>query len=153
MQTNDELPEDFPDENADRDKVLKESLDGETGAHDLKYDAESDSYELEIASDDPDYDPPSLFDTAAAAKNGSDFDSSYDEANPYDVAGEYDKTRSIETDASQLGMHIDDGEIVELDPVDEALSRTPEDDRDDLDEEGYPKNDADISGEEDEYLK
>jgi len=38
-------------------------------------------------------------------------------------------------------MHIDNGEITELDPLDEALSHTPEDDRDDLDEEGYPKND------------
>jgi hypothetical protein len=40
-----------------------------------------------------------------------------------------------------LGMHIDNGEIVDLDPIDEVLGRTPEDRRDDLDEEGYPKND------------
>ena len=39
-------------------------------------------------------------------------------------------------------MHIDSGKIVELSPTDEALARTPEDDRDDLDEEGYPKNDT-----------
>jgi hypothetical protein len=38
-------------------------------------------------------------------------------------------------------MHISDGKIVETNPIDEAISRTPEDDRDDLDEEGYPKND------------
>jgi hypothetical protein len=37
-------------------------------------------------------------------------------------------------------MHIDDGEITEVDPADAALAHTPEDDRDDLDEEGYPKN-------------
>jgi hypothetical protein len=42
---------------------------------------------------------------------------------------------------------------VELDPIDEILSHTPEDDRDDLDEEGYPKNDADISGDDDDNLK
>lgn len=74
-------------------------------------------------------------------KNGEDFNSTYDEANPYDVDGEFDEDRSLETDVDELGMHIDNGESVEIDPVDAALSHTPEDDRDDLDEEGYPKND------------
>jgi hypothetical protein len=143
----------FNDENLDRDKKLKDNLEGETSAHDLKYNAESNSYEIEVESDDPDYDPPALFETAAP--NGSDFDSSYDEANPYDTLGEYDKNRSLETDVEGLGMHIDEGKIVELDPVDELLAHTPEDDRDDLDEEGYPKNDTDIAGEaeDDEFLK
>ncbi|MFS2021930.1 hypothetical protein ACEN88_35910, partial [Massilia sp. CT11-108] len=75
------------------------------------------------------------------AKNGEDFNSTYDEANPYDVDGEFDEDRSLETDVDELGMHIDNGESVEVDPVDAALSHTPEDDRYDLDEEGYPKND------------
>ena len=148
MKNDDTLDPGFNDENLDRDKKLKDDFDSETDAQDLKYDPETNSYEIEIASDDPDYDPPSLFETAAP--NGSDFDSSYDEANPYDTLGEYDKTRSIETDADNLGMHIDDGKIVELDPVDEILSHTPEDDRDDLDEEGYPKNDEDVSGDEED---
>ena len=39
-------------------------------------------------------------------------------------------------------MHVDGGEIVELDPEDEFLARTPEDERTDLDEEGYPINDS-----------
>ena len=40
-------------------------------------------------------------------------------------------------------MHIDnDGDSVLLSPEDEILARTEEDERDDLDEEGYPKNDA-----------
>ena len=133
----------FNDENQDRDKKLKDELGEEGGAQDLKYDPETNSYEIEVESDDPDYDPPALFETAAP--NGADADSSYDEANPYDTLGEYDKNRSLETDVDGLGMHIDDGKIVELDPVDEALAHTPEDDRDDLDEEGYPKNDADIA--------
>jgi hypothetical protein len=39
-------------------------------------------------------------------------------------------------------MHIDSkGKILELDPIDDILSRTPEDSRTDLDEEGYPLND------------
>lgn len=133
----------FNDENQDRDKKLKDELGEESGAQDLKYDPETNSYEIEVESDDPDYDPPALFETAAP--NGADANSDYDEANPYDTLGEYDKNRSLETDVEGLGMHLDDGKIVELDPVDESLSRTPEDDRDDLDEEGYPKNDADIA--------
>ncbi|MCJ8208764.1 hypothetical protein MUY27_03530 [Mucilaginibacter sp. RS28] len=131
----------FDDENLDRDKKIKEDLNSEADVEDLKYDPETNSYEIAVESDDPDYDPPQLFDTAAP--NGSDFDSSYDEANPYDTLGEYDKNRSLETDVDSLGMHIDNGDITELDPIDEALSHTPEDDRDDLDEEGYPKNDKD----------
>jgi hypothetical protein len=47
----------------------------------------------------------------------------------------------LETDVDKLGMHIDDGEITEIDTIDRVLGHTPEDDRDDLDEEGYPKND------------
>ncbi|WDF54553.1 hypothetical protein [Mucilaginibacter sp. KACC 22063] len=139
----DQFYPEFNDENLDRDKKMKDELGEESAAQDLKYDPETDSYEIEVDGDDPDYDPPALFDTAAPG--GSDFDSSYDEANPYDTRGEYDKNRSIETDADQLGMHIDDGKITELDPIDEELSRTPEDDRDDLDEEGYPKNDEDLN--------
>lgn len=128
------------DENPDVDNELQGSTDNEHTGADLKYNADEDSYEIEVASKDPDYDPPSLFETSAPG--GSDFNSDYDEANPYDLKGEYDSKRSIETDADSLGMHIDDGQITELDPIDAALAHTPEDDRDDLDEEGYPKNDA-----------
>ncbi|WP_262889285.1 hypothetical protein [Pedobacter panaciterrae] len=38
-------------------------------------------------------------------------------------------------------MHVDNGKSVKLNPEDEFLGRTAEDDRDDLDEEGYPVND------------
>ncbi len=67
--------------------------------------------------------------------------STYDEANPYDAVDEYIPNESLETEVDNLAMHIDHGEIVELNAKDRALSHTPEDDRDDLDEEGYPKND------------
>jgi len=106
----------------------------------LNYDEELNSFEYDVKGDNPDYDHPDPYDTTV--KNGEDFNSTYDEANPYDTNGEYDATRSIETDVDSLGMHIDSGKIVELDPRDEALAHTPEDDRDDLDEEGYPKNDT-----------
>jgi len=131
----------FDDDNQDRDRTLKDDLGETIDQENLKYDPEQNSFEYDVKSDDPDYDHPDPYDTAV--KNGDDIRSTYDEANPYDVNGEYDAKRSIETDVDQLAMHIDDGEIVELDPTDAALARTPEDDRDDLDEEGYPKNDGD----------
>ena len=132
----------FDDENQDRDRTLKDTLGETTNTESLKYDADENSFEFDVKSNDPEYDHPDPYDTTV--KNGDDISSTYDEANPYDVNGEYDAKRSLETDVDKLGMHIDNGEIVELDPTDEVLARTPEDDRDDLDEEGYPKNDEDF---------
>jgi len=127
------------DNTNDRDRLLKDELGETIDKEDLNYNPEDDSYEYDVKSDDPDYDHPDPYNTSV--KNGEDFNSTYDEANPYDVDGEFDEKRSLETDVDDLGMHIDHGEIVEVDPTDAALSHTPEDDRDDLDEEGYPKND------------
>ena len=129
----------FDNENTDRDRTLKDEL-GETIDKDqLKFNADNNSFEYDVKSDDPDYDHPDPYNTAV--KNGADMDSTYDEANPYDAVDEYIPNESLEDDVEILGMHVDDGEIVEVDPIDEILSRTPEDDRDDLDDEGYPKND------------
>lgn len=129
----------FNDDLPDRDETLKDELGETIDKEDLSYNPDDNSYEYDVKSDDPDYDHPDPYHTTA--KNGEDFNSTYDEANPYDVDGEFDEDRSLETDVDELGMHIDNGESVEIDPVDAALSHTPEDDRDDLDEEGYPKND------------
>ncbi|TSJ42753.1 hypothetical protein FO440_00755 [Mucilaginibacter corticis] len=129
----------FDNENDDRDRTLKDEL-GETIDQDqLRYNADDNSYELDVKGDDPDYDHPDPYNTSQ--KNGADMNSTYDEANPYDVVDEYIPNESLETDVDQLGMHVDDGEIVNVDPIDALLAHTPEDDRDDLDEEGYPKND------------
>ena len=129
----------FDDENQDRDKSLKDSLGEESNAEDLQYNADDDSFEYDVKSKDPDYDHPDPYNTSV--KNGADMDSTYDEANPFDAVDEYIPNESLETDVNQLGMHVDDGQIVEIDPIDDILSRTPEDSRTDLDEEGYPKND------------
>ena len=129
----------FDDDSVDRDRTLKDELGETIDKGQLKFNADDNSYEYDVRSDNPDYDHPDPYKTSA--KNGEDMNSTYDEANPYDTSDEYIPNESLETDVDQLGMHIDDGEIVELDPTDELLSRTPEDDRDDLDEEGYPKND------------
>jgi len=136
----------IPDNEQPEFSVDPEDLDNnleanETGdSENLNYDETLNSFEYDVKGDNPDYDHPDPYDTTV--KNGEDFNSTYDEANPYDVNGEFDANRSIETDAESLGMHIDSGKIVELNPRDAALAHTPEDDRDDLDEEGYPKNDT-----------
>lgn len=129
----------FNDENQDRDKSLKDSLGEESNVEDLSYNADDNSFEYDVDSQDPEYDHPDPYRTSV--KNGTDMDSSYDEANPYDAVDEYIPNESLETDVDDLGMHIDDGKIVEVDPIDDILSRTDEDNRPDLDEEGYPKND------------
>jgi|EP01037_Dinobryon_pediforme_P008775 hypothetical protein len=128
----------FDDENEDRDRTLKDELGETIDKEDLNYNAEDDSFEYDVKSDDPDYVHPDPYNTAA--KNGEDMNSTYDEANPFDAADEYIPNESLETDVDKLGMHIEDDEN-ELDTIDRILSHTPEDDRDDLDEEGYPKND------------
>lgn len=139
MATKKNFPE-LDDENADRDRTLKDSLGETTDVEDLSFNKEDDSFEYDVESDDPDYQHPDPYHTSV--KNGADMNSSYDEANPYDAVDEYIPNESLETDVDQLGMHIDsEGKIVELDPIDDILSRTPEDSRTDLDEEGYPKND------------
>jgi len=130
----------FDDENSDRDRTLKDSLGEESDVENLSFNTDDDSFEYDVESDDPDYVHPDPYHTSV--KNGADMDSTYDEANPYDAVDEYIPNESLETDVDQLGMHIDnEGKIVELDPIDDILSRTPEDSRTDLDEEGYPKND------------
>jgi hypothetical protein len=129
----------FEDDSVDRDRTLKDELGETIDEEQLNYNAEDNSYEYDVKSDNPDYDHPDPYKTTA--KNGEDMNSTYDEANPYDTTDEYIANESLETDVDKLGMHIAGNEEVELDPIDEILSRTPEDDRDDLDEEGYPKND------------
>ena len=135
----------FNDESPDRDNNLNDDMDADDMDDEdldvnenLNYNENDNSFELDVKSDNPDYDHPDPYITTA--KNGDDINSTYDEANPYTV-DEYIPNENLETDVDQLGMHIDSGKIVEVDPADEAISRTPEDDRDDLDEEGYPKND------------
>ena len=122
------------------DKLHSSDL-GETKDFDnLTFDKEKNTFEVDVKGDDKDYDHPFPYETPSA--NGADFNSDYDEANPY-IGDEYAKKDDvIEGGLDDLGMHIDNGESIELDPEDEILARTPEDERTDLDEEGYPINDA-----------
>src|SRR6185312_5590644 len=112
------------DDQDDRDRTLKDQLGEESDVENLNYNAEDDSFEYDVESEDPDYDHPDPYHTSA--KNGSDINSTYDEANPYDTADEYIPNESLEDDVDQLGMHIDSkGKIVDVDPIDDVLSRTP----------------------------
>ncbi len=139
MNPEEELYPGFNTDSVDRDNTIKEDLGTEVNKDNLSFNEEENSFELDVESDDPEYFHPDPYDTSA--KNGADFNSTWDEANA-EAQDEYKKDASIETDLDKLGMHIDSGEIVELDPIDESLAKTPEDERDDLDEEGYPKNDT-----------
>ena len=127
-----------PKEGQGRDKILKEDLNAETNIHNLAYNKQENSFEFDVDTNDGEYKHPDPYNTAV--KNGGDADSDYDSANPTAV-DEYEQNDDQKGELENLGMHIDSGAIVELSPIDEELSKTPEDDRDDLDEEGYPKND------------
>lgn len=129
-------PEDLGDERMGNSNDNNESL-----ASNLKYDEENEGYELDVEGTTKDYQHPNPYDTTA--KDGEDMDSDWDEANLI-VGDEYDKEGSLEDELDASGMHISEGKILELDPLDEALAQTPEDEREDLDEEGYPKNDGEV---------
>lgn len=104
-------------------------------ARNLKFNEEENSYELDVESENEDYQHPDPYDTAA--DNGEDMNSDYDEANPY-VGNEYEKNHSLEDDLGNLGMHQTDADDLKISDKDEKNSHVPEDDRDDLDAEGYP---------------
>ena len=131
-----QLNPEFEDENPNG--PTSDDLDEVSSTEDLLFDVDEDSFEYDVKSDDPEYVHPAPYNTAV--KDGADMNSSYDESNPYSV-DEYIPNESLETDVDKLGMHISDEKSLEIDPVDDILSRTPEDNRSDLDEEGYPKND------------
>jgi len=142
MSIKDSFYPELNDENSDRDKQLKDDLGAEVDKDNLSYNEEENSFELDVDSDDADYDHPDPYNTSV--KNGADFDSDYDEANITAVDEYHRVNEAKDPDVEEFGMHIDSGRIVDLDPVDELLAHTPEDDRDDLDEEGYPRNDAEV---------
>ncbi|WP_026896781.1 hypothetical protein [Daejeonella oryzae] len=135
MKTNNNSPK----QNSQEDKNEIPSIDSKEGAkHNLSYNKSEGSFEFDVKGEDGEYNHPDPYNTAV--KNGGDADSDYDTANPTAME-EYDTDISVESTFEDLGMHIDNGKIVELSAIDAELSHTPEDDRDDLDEEGYPKND------------
>jgi hypothetical protein len=129
--------------NKANDKLHPSNLGETKDFNDLSFNDDKQSYELDVKEEDTDYDHPMPYDTVATG--AVDDNSTFDEANPY-VGDEYaDKEEVIGEGLGEMGMHLDNGESVILSPEDEILARTPEDDRDDLDEEGYPVNDSPVS--------
>ena len=126
------------------DKLHPSDLGETKDFNDLSFDKDKQSYEFDVKGVDKDYDHPMPYETVPTG--AVDDNSTFDEANPY-VGDEYATDQEKVNDKlDELGMHIDTkGESVLLDPEDELLARTEEDFRDDLDEEGYPKNDAPVS--------
>lgn len=131
------------DENNNRkaqDKIHPAELGETKDFENLSFDEERNTFEVDVKGEDKDYDHPFPYKTSS--DNGADFNSDYDEANPF-VGDEYDnKADQAEQTLDNMGMHVDNGESVEVAPEDEFLARTPEDERNDLDEEGYPVNDS-----------
>lgn len=134
--------------NNENDKRAKDKLHsndlGETkDFNDLSFNEEKNTFEVDVKGEDKDYDHPFPYETPS--ENGADFNSDFDEANPF-IGDEYAKKENqVAGELDDLGMHVDNGESVILSPEDEILARTEEDYRDDLDEEGYPKNDRPIN--------
>jgi hypothetical protein len=135
------IDEDNNRENLGSSDKLHNSDLGETkDFNNLTFNEEKNTFEVDVKGEDKDYDHPFPYETPSA--NGADFNSDYDEANPF-IGDEYASKEGVaDGGLEDLGMHIDNGESIELDPEDEILARTPEDDRTDLDEEGYPINDS-----------
>ncbi|WEK19997.1 MAG: hypothetical protein P0Y49_02365 [Candidatus Pedobacter colombiensis] len=122
------------------DKLHPTDLGETKDFNNLSFDKEKNSFEFDVKGKDTDYDHPLPYDTSAP--NGEDSISTYDESNPYNGL-EYDNEGEMKERLDGAGMRIDNsGNVVEVSPEDEILSRTPEDERDDLDEEGYPVNDT-----------
>lgn len=122
-----------------KDKIHPPHLNETKDFEDLTFNKDKNTFEVDVKGKDADYDHPFPYETPS--DNGADFNSDYDEANPY-IGDEYGRpVPEPEKELEDFGMHIDNGESVELSPEDELLARTPEDERDDLDEEGYPVND------------
>lgn len=122
-----------------QDKLHSSNLGETKDFNELAFDKDKNSFEFDVKGEEKDYDHPMPYDTSAP--NGEDSISTYDEANQY-LGNEYKIEGSINYELADNGMRLDDtGESLALDAADKLLARTPEDDRDDLDEEGYPKND------------
>ncbi len=122
-----------------KDKLHNSDLGETKDFNELSYNKDKNSFEFDVKGDEANYDHPLPYDTSAP--NGEDSISTYDESNPY-VGNEYDQKGQVDEQLEDNGMRVDEtGESVLLDPADKILAQTEEDFRDDLDEEGYPKND------------
>ncbi len=122
------------------DKLHGSDLGETKDFNELSFDKENNSFEFDVKDKDSEYDHPLPYDTSAP--NGEDAISTYDESNPYS-GDEYDDSAKADKHLADNGMRLDaNGDSLKTKAEDKLLAQTPEDFRDDLDEEGYPKNDS-----------
>lgn len=122
-------------EDANKNREQDEPV--ERPSDDLAYDAEKDSYVYDVDAEEPEYEHPADYPTLS--EGAEDDDSSYDEANPF-VGDEYvDKDELKADNLENSNMHIANEDDLKVSPYDSRLAEDMEDYRDDLDEEGYPK--------------
>lgn len=121
------------------DKIGKVEEDYPDMDQNLAFNEELDSYEMDVDDEDPDYDHPANYDTIS--EGAIDDDSTYDDSNPF-VGDEYANRDELkEEDLNNANMRIENIQHERLSPLDKKLAENEEDLRNDLDEEGYPKND------------
>src|SRR5690606_38971304 len=111
----------------------------EPTGEDLRYNEAEDSFELDPETADREYRHPQPYDTAAP--EGEDDNSTYDEENPYTPNEYRDKESEMKGELEELDATVSDAELTQLSAVDEQLANTSEDNRGDLDAEGYPRRD------------
>lgn len=134
----------FPaQETNDGDKPLagRDPTGGETG-EDLNYNDEAGSFELDTEQPlppDAEYQHPDPHDTAVPG--ALDHMSTYDEANKYTPNESSDNPDRLADQLESIDEEDVRDRFIELSDTDEKLAETHEDERGDLDEEGYPKRD------------
>jgi len=111
----------------------------EPTGEDLRYNEAEDSFELDPETADSEYRHPQPYHTAAP--EGEDDNSTYDEENPYTPNEYRDKESEMKGELEELDATVTDEQLTQLDEVDEQLANTAEDNRGDLDAEGYPRRD------------
>ena len=133
MESNKKKPPVIPLDVADTDETR------EPTGEDLRYNEAEDSFELDPETADREYRHPQPYDTAAP--EGEDDNSTYDEENPYTPNEYRDKESEMKGELEELDATVSDAELTQLSAVDEQLANTSEDNRGDLDAEGYPRRD------------
>jgi len=120
----------------------------EPTGEDLKFNENENSFELDVETEDDEYQHPDPYDTAAP--NGEDDNSTYDEENPYTPNEYRDKESELKGELEELDGTVENDNLI-LNERDERLAETPEDERGDLDEEGYPRR-GDAGGDDNPIL-
>lgn len=129
------------------ESAVSEPTGSETG-EDLRFNPEKGSFEFDTETPDPPdatYQHPDPYDTAVAG--ALDHLSTYDEANKFTPNEYQDESESIADHLETIDESEARDRFIDLSDEDEKLAETPEDARDDLDEEGYPQKNGPSSDE------